>query len=495
MNVENDKGSPDGTDASMEQALNREVEAALSDGSLMDMMDAEEMAARSDNETIRKGTVVAVQGDDIFVDVGAKSEGYLPTSQFPDGEIPEVGTVVEVVIAGYDDDDGILRLSREGAVQAATWQNMKKGQILEGRVTGHNKGGLELDFSGVKGFMPASQIDRFRVEEMSGYVNEKLQCEVVEIRRKGKDRSIVVSRRNLLAREAEANREKAFAELAPGNVVPGVVKTIMPYGAFIDIGGIDGLLHVKDMAHSRVDDPKTVVTEGQKVEVMILKIDPETRKFGLGLKQTLPDPWSDAAQQWQSDTIVTGRVVKLMDFGAFVELAPGVEGLIPISEMSYARRINHPKELLSEGETTKVRVLNVDLDRKRISLSIKRLEDDPWSGASVRWPTDSRTTGTVKRLEGFGAFVELVPGVEGLIHISELSHNRVNQVSEVLSEGQQIEVVVLSTDEDKHRISLSMKRLQESPEYDGDLTEGYVSAPSAPEQSRRKKKLRGGLER
>ncbi len=475
----------------LDAEVQREMAEALGGASVMDLVDAEEMAAKTERDQIQRGKVIAIQGDDIFVDVGAKSEGYLPATQFKDDPLPAVGDVIEVVIEGFDRDDNLLKLSREGAVMQAAWDDVQRGQVLEGIVKGHNKGGLEMEFSGIRGFMPASQIDRHRVEEMSGYVNQKMQCEVIEIKRDNK--SIVVSRRNILQREAAEAKEKMYGSIAEGQTTTGVVKTIMPYGAFVDIGGVDGLLHVSDMAHSRVNDPNEVVKEGQQLELMVLKVDHENKKISLGLKQVMPDPWTGADNKWQPDTVVSGRIVKLMDFGAFVQLEEGVEGLIPISEMSYERRINHPKEVVTEGEVVKVRVLNVEPERKRISLSIKRLAEDPWMGASHRWPAGSVVNGTVKRLEGFGAFVELAPGIEGLVHISELSYNRVGTVGEVVAEGQVIEAKVLSVDEDKRRIGLSIKQRVEMPDYTGDA-DTQSSEPAAPPK-KRKKPLRGGLDR
>jgi len=265
----------------------------------------------------------------------------------------------------------------------------------------------------------------------------------------------------------------------------------MPYGAFVDIGGVDGLLHVRDMGHGRVEKPEDVVSIGQQLELKILKIDPAEKKISLGLKQAMPDPWDDAPTNWPVDSIVTGRVTKLMDFGAFVALTEGVEGLIPISEFSFDRRISHPKEMLNENDVVKVRVISVETDRRRIGLSLKRLGDDPWQGASVRWPADSACEGVVTRLTDFGAFVELAPGVEGLVHISELAEQRVHNVTEIVTEGQTVQAKVLDVDEDRRRISLSIKQIAAMPDYTG--PESADPEPPAPKRPR-KKPLRGGLD-
>ncbi|HOQ87443.1 MAG TPA: S1 RNA-binding domain-containing protein, partial [Phycisphaerae bacterium] len=362
---------------------------------------------------------------------------------------------------------------------------------VEGRVTGHNKGGLELDIDGIRGFMPISQIELFRADDnLAPYVNQRLKCEVVDIRRD--ERSVVVSRKAVLQREAEQAKREKFESLQEGMVVTGTVRTIMPYGAFVDIGGVDGLLHVGDMSYTRVNDPKDVVKEGQKLQVMILKIDRETRKIGLGLKQVMPDPWSDVEMKYPPGSRVSGRITRLEGFGAFAELEPGVEGLIPISEMTYERRISHPRDVVKEGDVVHLAVLTVDPAKRRISLSIKQAGVDPWQGASVRWPAESTVEGVVKRVAEFGAFVELTPGVEGLIHISELSDERVRRVEDVVKIGQTVKAKVLEVDEGRRRMSLSIRALKESPDYTGEVS-AEPAAPAAPPK-KRKKPLKGGLE-
>jgi small subunit ribosomal protein S1 len=340
--------------------------------------------------------------------------------------------------------------------------------------------------------MPISQIELFRVEDtdLPGYVNRRLKCQVIEVRHE--EKSIIVSRRDVLRMEEEQSREQKYATLAEGQTVTGLVRQIMPYGAFVSLGdGVDGLLHVKDMSYSRVQDPNEIVKQGQKLEMMVLKIDRDTRKISLGLKQVMPDPWLDIEVKYPVDTVMTGRVTRLMDFGAFVELEPGVEGLVPISEMTYERRIAHPKDVVQEGEVIRVRVIRLDTAAKKLALSIKQVGDDPWVGASVRWPVNSVVSGTVKRIAAFGAFVELIPGVEGLIHISELSDQRVRSVGDVVKEGQSVQARVLEVDEESRRISLSIKQLADVPEYTGG---DYTSTTPAAEPKKRKKPLKGGLD-
>lgn len=479
--------------------LQKELDDALGDMSLDELIEAEQSQAneagqKGTGQGVRKGRVIAVHGDDIFVDVGGRSDGLLPAEQFRDDPLPEVGDEIEVTLEGFDASNGLIKLSREGAVLAATWDSIEVGQIIEGRVTGHNKGGLELIFNGIEAFMPISQIDTIRVEDLNPYMNERLQCIIQEI--DFSQENVIVSRRDLLKKQAGESAEKVWEEIHEGKVVRGKVRSIMPYGAFVDIGGVDGLLHIRDMAHSRVEKPEDIVHVGQELELRVLSADKEAKRIGLGLKQTLQDPWEDADVKWTSGATVNGRVVKLMDFGAFVELDPGVEGLIPIGEMSF-RRIGHPREVLQAGDMIKVAVMNVDVEKKRISLSLKKAGDDPWQGAAVRWAKGSIVEGTVTRIADFGAFVELVPGIEGLIHISELSPKRVSTVGSVVSQGQAVQVKVLEVDEDRQRISLSIKQITEpageSAESHMSVTE-YENRQASQPQSKRKKPLKGGLE-
>jgi len=469
------------------EALQREVEEALGGMSVEQILDGEEAAREAGSEKIRKGRVLAVHGDDVFVEMGGKTQGVVPAEQFQGESLPAAGDVIEVTVEGYDKDDGLILLSRKGAIKQAAWETLQKGQVVEGRVTGNNVGGLELDINGISAFMPISQIEITHVEELSPYVNQRLRCQVIEIDRPRK--RVVVSRRAVLEEEAAQAREQTLATLAEGQVVKGTVKTIMPYGAFVDIGGVDGLLHIGEMSYKRIDDPRSVVHEGQQLEVMVLRVDRDSQKISLGLKQVMPDPWADAETKWPVNEIVTGRISRLTEFGAFVELEEGLEGLIPISELSYERRIGHPSQVVQEGQVLQVRVLSVDTQRKRISLSLKQVGDDPWMGASVRWAANSIVEGTVKRITDFGAFVELTAGVEGLVHISELSDKRVRSVGDVLSEGQTVKAKVLSVDEEKRRISLSIK--QAASEV---AAQQAAEEPQQRRRPKRKRPLRGGLD-
>ncbi|MBN1556034.1 MAG: S1 RNA-binding domain-containing protein [Phycisphaerae bacterium] len=485
-------------ESKLDDDVQRELDAALGDRSLQDIIDAEDgvakaTASKRPGSGVRKGKVVAIHGDDIFVDVGGRSEGLLPATQFSEDEpIPNEGDEVEVVIEGYD--DGVLRLSREGAVQAATWDTLEKGQVVEARVTGHNKGGLEVAFGGIKAFMPISQIDLARVDDLAPYVGEKFPCVVTDI--DYSQQNVIVSRKDYLKREAAKQAETLWETIHEGKIVAGRVRSIMPYGAFVDLGGTDGLLHIKDMAHGHVEKPEDIVHVGQELEVRVLNFDRDKKKIGLGLKQTQADPWEGAEGKWPVGTSVSGRITRLADFGAFIEIEPGVEGLIPISEMSF-RRIGHPKEVVKAGDVVRVQVLNVDSQAKRIGLSLKQAGDDPWQGASVRWSPGSVVEGTVVRITDFGAFIDLAPGVEGLVHISELDHKHVASVKAVLSEGQAVQVKVLEVDEERRRIGLSLKQAKEAPAGMVAPAEGTLAdlhAVQAQSRKKRKKTLKGGLD-
>ncbi len=328
MNDEIDKFEED----FLNDDIQAELDKALDGMNLEEVMDAPQPSSAQQADGA-SGKVIAIQGEDIFVDLGGKDQGVLPAGQFDGDEpLPAVGDTIEFDIHG-EAPDGLMRLARCGAPTEASWESLEVGQVVQGRVTGHNKGGLEINIDGIRAFMPISQIELFRVEELSPYDNQRLTCEVIDVNRS--EKNLVVSRRVVMERDAAELAEQTWESLDEGQVVAGVVRQIMDYGAFVDIGGVDGLLHVAQMSYGRVEDPSSIVQEGQDIKVVVLKIDREARKVSLGLKQILHDPWSDVESKWPAGSLTTGRVQKLMDFGAFVELEAGVEGLIPISEMTY----------------------------------------------------------------------------------------------------------------------------------------------------------------
>ncbi|MCI0464697.1 MAG: S1 RNA-binding domain-containing protein [Gemmataceae bacterium] len=316
----------------------------------------------------KKGKVHSVHGADVFVDIpGGRSQGVLPLMQFPDGP-PAPGTEVDVHIEGYDSANGLLILTRQGAAVEADWSTVQEGQVVEARVTGTNKGGLSVDVNGIRGFLPISQIDLYRVENVEQYVNQRLLCLITEANRE--ERNLVVSRRALLEKEREEQREKVWAELAEGQVRTGIVRSVRDFGAFVDLGGVDGLLHVSEMSWQRVSDPGTIVQPGQTVKVAVLRIDHEKRKVSLGMKQLTASPWDTVEEKYHPGTIVPGKVTRLMDFGAFVELEPGVEGLIHISELA-PQRVWRVSDVVKPGQEVQVAVLSADKNSRRISLSLK----------------------------------------------------------------------------------------------------------------------------
>ena len=316
----------------------------------------------------KKGRVLAIHGPDVFVDVpGGRSQGVIPASQFPDGP-PAVGSEIEFHIEGYDNENGLLLLARQGAAQTADWSSVAVGMIVEARVSETNKGGLAVDVNGIRGFMPISQIDLYRVEDTQQFVNQRLRCLVTEV--KPSERNLVVSRRALLEKEREENREKLWQELAEGQVREGVVRSIREFGAFVDLGGVDGLLHISEMSWTRIKDPSSVVHAGQTLKVVVLKIDRERRKVSLGLKQLTSSPWDNIESRYPINSVVKGKVTRLADFGAFVELEPGVEGLIHISELA-PQRVRRVAEVVQPEQEVQVMVLNMDPAQRRISLSLK----------------------------------------------------------------------------------------------------------------------------
>jgi small subunit ribosomal protein S1 len=357
---------------SFDAEIERELKEAMGDLSDKDMYgepgQPKKSGAPPAGQSRKKGKVLNIHGPDVFVDVpGGRSQGILSMTQFPDGP-PAIGAEVEFEIEGYDHNNGLLLLTRHGAATEADWSTVAVGQIVEARVTGTNKGGLSVDVNGIRGFLPISQIDIYRVENVEQYVNQKLLCQVTEADRQ--ERNLVVSRRNLLEKEREEMREKLWGQLAEGQTRQGVVRSIKEFGAFVDLGGVDGLLHVSEMSWQRVKDPSTLVQLGQSVQVVILKIDQERRKLSLGMKQLTISPWDDAAAKYPFGAIVDGKVTRLMDFGAFVELEPAIEGLIHISELA-PQRVHRVRDIVQAGQEVKVMVLNVDPGQRRISLSLK----------------------------------------------------------------------------------------------------------------------------
>lgn len=456
------------TPETADQSLEKEIAEALGDFSVMDMVDQDQpeapaAAVAPGDPQMAKGKIVAIHDDDVFVDLGGKSQGVVPLTQFK--EPPELGSEMEFVVEGVLGDEGLVKLSRQGAVEKATWQSLERGMVVEAVVTGSNTGGLELKIAGQRAFMPASQIDLARVEKFNDWLGQKVKCQVIELNRRQK--KIVLSRRAVLEAETQAAREALLAQLAEGQELEGTVRNIRDYGAFVDIGGIDGLVHVSDMSYERNAKASDLVKVGDTVRVKVLKIEDEGKRISLGMKQVGPNPWDLVEHKYPPGSTVTGTVSKLTSFGAFVALEPGVEGLIPMAELSWDR-VARPSQVVQTNQAVTAKVLDVDAERQRISLSLKQLAEDPWLSVEAEFAPDAVVEGTVTRTAEFGAFVELKPGVEGMIHISELSDRRVNTVEDAVKEGQTVQVKVLAVDMEKRRIGLSIRALIAKPESGGD---------------------------
>jgi small subunit ribosomal protein S1 len=433
-----------------------------------------------------KGKIAGIYEEDIFIDLGGKTQAIVPRSHFGKEEVLEVGREVEVLVERFDRDSGCLVVSRDGAVREARWESMAVGDIVEGRITGMNKGGLEVNLSGIRGFMPASQVDIAHVKDISVFLGQKWPCEIIELNRR--DRNVLLSHKRVLERELAERKETLLGELSEGQIRKGVVGNLTAFGAFVDLGGVDGLIHISDLSYKQVNRVADVVQPGQEVEVKVLGVDKKRNRIKLGLKQVMPDPWAGVEDKYPLGSQVTVRVLRLEKFGAFVELEEGIEGLIPLSEMSWTR-IGKAADVLEVSQMVKAVVIRVDAKERRIALSLKQVEADPWAGVFESFPKNSTQMGKVTKCEKFGAFVELAPGVEGLVHISELSDQRVRNCEEVVQPGQEVEVRVLDVDTEARRISLSIKATKEAAPGEGTPDK----ATGAPKKKKRKKPLRGGL--
>ena len=412
------------------------------------------------------GRVVQVRGGEVLVDVGYKSEGTIPLEEFTrSGIMPKVGDEIEVYLEAKEDNDGLIVLSKDRADKIKVWDTVsrayEKGVPVEGRVVEVVKGGLAVDV-GVRAFLPGSQVDLRPVKNLASLLGQTIRAKVIKLnRRRG---NVVLSRRAMLEEEREERRRHTLSVLEEGMALTGTVKNITDYGAFIDLGGIDGLLHVTDMSWGRIGHPSEIFQVGDQVEVVVLHFDKETSRVSLGYKQRSSDPWEVVETKYPVGAKVTGRVVSLTNYGAFVELEAGIEGLVHVSEMSWTRRVRHPSKLVNVGDPVDVMVLDVNKATKRISLGMKQVEPDPWGTIDERYKPGMRVQGQVRNLTDFGAFVELEPGVDGLLHISDMSWTRnIGHPSDLLKKGQQIETLILNVDRDAKRISLGVKQIQPDP--------------------------------
>jgi small subunit ribosomal protein S1 len=427
--------------------------------------------------TVVRGKVLQVRSGFVMLDLGYKSDGIIPVEQFTPEELKALnpGDELEVLLEAAEDANGNLMLSREKAKKLQIWEELNRahqtGTPVKGRIVSVIKGGLTVDIGGVEAFLPGSQIDTKPVHQMNRMVGQVLDLKILKMN-SGRG-NIVLSRRAILEQHLNLKKEETLSSLVEGQIVTGTVKNITEYGAFVDLGGIDGLLHITDMSWGRITHPSEILKVGDKIDVVVLKYDKEKQKVSLGIKQKTEDPWLAASQKYAVGSRVSGKVVSLTDYGAFIELEHGVEGLIHVSEMSWTQRVKHPSKLVTVGDIVEAQVLSVDPAGKRISLGIKQTVPNPWQSIGDRYPVGSEVEGKVKTVTDFGAFIGLEEGIDGLIHISDLSWTKhVKNPSEVLKKGQKIRAVVLSIDTQKERISLGLKQLTPDP-WDQEIPERY----------------------
>jgi small subunit ribosomal protein S1 len=415
---------------------------------------------------IVKGKVMGVTKEDVIVDVGFKSEGIIPIAEFPEPVNVKVGDEIEVYLDAIEDQDGQLVLSKQKADFVRVWDTVKNahdsGELIQGKIMRRIKGGMVVDLMGVDAFLPGSQIALRQVPDFDALVGQAMQFKVIKLNKVR--RNIVVSRRSVLEEERQKQREQLLKEIEVGQVREGLVKNITDFGVFIDLGGVDGLLHITDMSWGRISHPSELVALGDKINVKIIDFDTNSGRISLGLKQLTPYPWENIEERYPVEKKIKGKVVSITDYGAFVELEKGVEGLIHISEMSWTQHIKHPSKLMAIGDMVEAKVLSVDKENEKISLGIKQLEPDPWENIEQRYKSGSRVTGRVRNLTAFGAFIELEEGIDGLVHISDLSWTkRIQHPSEVMRKGEKVEIVVLNVDRENRRISLGYKQLEQDP--------------------------------
>jgi len=435
--------------------------------------------------TILEGRVVSVGSDEVMVDVGYKSEGSVARHEWESGGPPGVGDAVEVLLEAVEDDAGLVQLSKRKADRIRNWERVvtrhKEGDVVTGIVMRKIKGGLLVDI-GVPVFLPASQVDIRRPGEIGDYIGHNLTCKILKIDQER--RNIVVSRRQLIEGQRQIMKKRLLEKLAKGQTRSGKVKNIVDFGAFVDLGGIDGLLHITDMSWGRISHPSEMVAIDDLIEVMILNVDVQKEKVALGLKQKTPSPWDNIEKKYPVGSEVSGEVVNLMSYGAFVKLEEGVEGLVHISEMSWTRRINHPSEVVAIGDMVDVVVLGINKEKEEISLGMKQTEQNPWELVQKNYPPGTEVVGRVRNLTSYGAFIEIEEGIDGLLHVSDMSWTRkISHPSEVLQKGDTVKTVVLEVDPDKRRVALGLKQLEPDPWKEqipnkyrsGDLVRGVVT--------------------
>jgi small subunit ribosomal protein S1 len=425
------------------------------------------------------GRVLNVVGDEVWVDVGYKSEGVIDLQEWYDEGLdkvvpPQPGDQIQVLLDAVEDESGAIVLSYRKAKRQKEWEQVierhKEGDVVSGTVTRKIKGGLLVNI-GVNVFLPASQVDIRRPPDIADYIGKTIECKILKIDEAR--RNIVVSRRKLIEDQREEMKKKLLAEIQPGQIRTGVVKNIAEFGAFVDLGGIDGLLHITDMSWGRIANPHEVVHIDQQLEVYIISVDKEREKIALGLKQKTASPWQGVEAKYPVGSRHSGEVVNVMSYGAFVKLEPGIEGLVHISEMSWTKRINHPSEVVSIGDQIEVQVLNINRDKQEISLGMKQVQPNPWDKVAERYPPGTVINGVVRNLTNYGAFIEIEEGIDGLLHVSDMSWVRkVGHPSEVVAKGDKVQCVILNVDQERKRVALGLKQMANDP-WEGDIPGRY----------------------
>lgn len=415
--------------------------------------------------SIVPGKVLRIQDDEVLVDIGYKSEGIVDGDEFEDLAAVQVGDTIEVFLESLENDHGMVVLSKKRAEQQRKWDHIvndcEEGSLVEGMITRAIKGGFIVDI-GADAFLPGSQVDVVPVRHLDDYIGRTLQVKILKINKERKN--IVVSRREIIEETRREQKLKLLGEIKVGQLRKGTVKNITDFGAFVDLDGIDGLLHVTDMSWGRINHPTEMVRVGDQIEVMILDIDLDKERISLGLKQTLSNPWQDIDAKYPIGTRICGKVVSLAPYGAFVEIEEGVEGLVHVSEISWTKRIQRASDVLKVGEEVQAVVLSINMDDKKISLGMRQTEENPWEVAALKYPIGSLVKGKVRNFTSYGAFVEIEEGVDGMIHVSDMSWTRkINHPSEVLKKGEEVETIVLEIDSANQRISLGLKQAQEDP--------------------------------